>query len=72
MNQAAIHAKAEYFNSKRGPANTSQSTFGDPSSAPAPTPTNPPYSASASDNQCTQHPKRKDDYQHTFSNGKRG
>lgn len=59
MKQAAVHAKVEYFNSKRGPANPSRSTFGDPPPASAPTPTKPHHSASAPDNQSTQHPKRK-------------
>ncbi|CAL2249478.1 unnamed protein product [Prunus armeniaca] len=72
MKLTTIHVKAEYFNSKRGLANPSRSTFGDPPSAPAPTPVNPPYSASTPDNHSTHHPKRKDCYLHTFSNGKRG
>ncbi|CAL2231622.1 unnamed protein product [Prunus armeniaca] len=41
MKQAAVHAKAEYFNSKRGPTTSARSTFGDPPPASIPT-TAPP------------------------------
>ncbi|CAL8136176.1 unnamed protein product [Prunus armeniaca] len=60
MKQAAIDAKAKYFNSKHGPATESWSTFGDPPLASAPTLAPPQHSALAPNNQGTQHPKRKD------------
>ncbi|XP_020426568.1 uncharacterized protein LOC109950838 [Prunus persica] len=62
MKQAVAHAKAEYFNSKHGLTNSSRSTFGHPLLASTPTPAKPHHSASAPDNQSTQHPKRKDGY----------
>ncbi|KAI5323201.1 hypothetical protein L3X38_032273 [Prunus dulcis] len=72
MKQAAVHANAEYFNSKHGPATPARSIFSDPPPASVPTPTPPQHSASAPSTQGTLHPKRKDSYQHTFSNNKRG
>lgn len=38
LNQAAIHAKAKYFNSKRNPVNHSQTTFINPPQASSPSP----------------------------------
>ncbi|XP_020417977.1 uncharacterized protein LOC109948691 [Prunus persica] len=72
MKQAAIHAKAEYFNSKHGPANLARNTFADlpPASAPALAP--PQHSTPTPSTQGNQQPKRKDSYQHPFSNNKRG
>ncbi|CAL8990438.1 unnamed protein product, partial [Prunus brigantina] len=72
MKQTAVHAKAEYFNSKCGAATSARSNFGDPSPTSAQTPASPPRSAPAPDHQGTPHSKRKDSYQHTFSNSKRG
>ncbi|BFG15857.1 hypothetical protein CerSpe_021310 [Prunus speciosa] len=72
MKQAVVHAKAEYFNSKRGPATSARGAPISPPPASVPNPAPPQYSAPTQDNQGTQHPKRKDSYQHTFSNGKRG
>ncbi|CAL8168120.1 unnamed protein product [Prunus armeniaca] len=74
MKQAAVHAKAKYFNSKRGPATFTRSTFGDlpPASVPTLAPPQRSIPIPALDNQGTPHPKRKDSYQHTFSSSKRG
>ncbi|XP_034217561.1 uncharacterized protein LOC117629133 [Prunus dulcis] len=72
MKQAAIHAKAEYFNSKRGPANLARNTFADPPPASAPTSGPPQHSTPAPSTQGNQQQKRKDIYQHPFSNNKRG
>ncbi|CAL2237942.1 unnamed protein product [Prunus armeniaca] len=72
MKQAAVHAKAEYFNSKRGPAPPAHHPFADPPPASAPTSAPPQHSTPAPSTQGTQHPKRKDNYQHTFNNNKRG
>ncbi|CAL2256861.1 unnamed protein product [Prunus armeniaca] len=72
MRQAAVHAKAEYFNSKRGPATSARSTIGDLPPTLVPTPAPPQLSIPTPDNQGTPHPKRKDSYLHTFSSGKRG
>ncbi|CAL8169476.1 unnamed protein product [Prunus armeniaca] len=69
MKQAAIHAKAEYFNSKRGPTTPARNTFADPSSVSVPTLVPPQHSALTPS---TQHPKRKDSYQYTFINSKCG
>ncbi|XP_020424437.1 uncharacterized protein LOC109950302 [Prunus persica] len=71
MKQAAVHAKTEYFNSKRGPANLARNTFADPPSASVPAPAPPQHSTPAQSTQGTPHPKRKDSYQHPFSNNKR-
>ncbi|CAL2251411.1 unnamed protein product [Prunus armeniaca] len=72
MKQAAVHAKAEYFNSKRSPAIPAYNPFADPSPASVPIPAPPQHSAPAPSTQGAQHPKRKDSYQHTFNNNKRG
>ncbi|XP_034197747.1 uncharacterized protein LOC117613223 [Prunus dulcis] len=72
MKQAAIHAKAEYFNSKRGPANLARNTFPDPLPASAPASAPPQHFTPAPSTQGNQQPKRKDSYQHPFSNNKRG
>ncbi|CAL9011062.1 unnamed protein product [Prunus brigantina] len=72
MKQAAVHAKAEYFNSKRGPATPARNPFANPPPASAPTPTPPQHATPAPSTQDAQHPKRKDSYQHTFNNNKRG
>ncbi|CAL9020581.1 unnamed protein product [Prunus brigantina] len=70
--KAAVHAKAEYFNSKRGPTTPALNPFASPSPASAPTPAPPQHSTPAPSTQDAQHPKRKDSYQHTFNNNKRG
>ena len=57
MKQATVHAKVEYFNSKRGPATPARSTFGDPPPASVPTPAPPQHSAPAPDHQVTQQAK---------------
>ncbi|CAL2248236.1 unnamed protein product [Prunus armeniaca] len=72
MKQAAVHAKAEYFNSKRSPAIPAHNPFADPPPASVPIPAPPQHSAPAPSTQGAQHPKRKDSYQHTFNNNKRG
>ncbi|CAL9018826.1 unnamed protein product, partial [Prunus brigantina] len=72
MKQAAVHAKAEYFNSKRGSATPARNPFANPPPASAPTPAPPQHSTPAPSTQDAQHPKRKDSYQHTFNNNKRG
>ncbi|CAL8107488.1 unnamed protein product [Prunus armeniaca] len=72
MKQAAVHAKAEYFNSKRGTATSAHHPFADPPLASAPNSALPQHSTPAPSTQGTQHPKRKDNYQHTFNNSKRG
>ncbi|CAL8988523.1 unnamed protein product, partial [Prunus brigantina] len=72
MKQAAVHAKAEYFNSKRGLATPARNPFAKPPPASAPTPAPPQHSTPAPNTQDAQHPKRKDSYQHTFNNNKRG
>ncbi|CAL2272127.1 unnamed protein product [Prunus armeniaca] len=41
MKHAAVHAKAEYFNSKCGPTTPARNTFADPSSVSVPTPAPP-------------------------------
>ncbi|CAL8137321.1 unnamed protein product [Prunus armeniaca] len=46
--------------------------FDDPPQASAPTPIKPKHYAPALDAQSAQNPKRKDGYQHSFNNGKRG
>ncbi|CAL9006412.1 unnamed protein product [Prunus brigantina] len=71
MKQAAVHAKAEYFNSKRGLATPARNPFAKPPPASAPTPAPPQHSTPAPNTQDAQHPKRKDSYQHTFNNNKR-
>ncbi|CAL8168944.1 unnamed protein product [Prunus armeniaca] len=45
MKQAAVHAKAEYFNSKRGPATLARSTFADSPPASVPALASPQHSA---------------------------
>ncbi|CAL8112663.1 unnamed protein product [Prunus armeniaca] len=72
MKQAAVHAKAEYFNSKCSPATPACNPFADPPPASVPIPAPPQHSAPTPSTQGAQHPKRKDSYQHTFSNNKRG
>ncbi|XP_034203096.1 uncharacterized protein LOC117617711 [Prunus dulcis] len=72
MKQAAIHAKAEYFNSKRGPANLARNTFADPPPAPTLAPAPPRHSTPTPSAQDNQQHKRKDSYQHPFGNNKRG
>ncbi|VVA38401.1 PREDICTED: LOC109950838, partial [Prunus dulcis] len=69
MKQATIHAKAEYFNSKHGPANQSRTIFGDPLQASAPTPAKQNHYALILDTQNAQNPKRKNDYPRSFNNG---
>ncbi|CAL2247842.1 unnamed protein product [Prunus armeniaca] len=71
MKQAAVHAKAEYFNSKCSPATPARNPFADPPPASVPIPAPPQHSAPTPSTQGAQHPKRKDSYQHTFSNNKR-
>ncbi|CAL8168856.1 unnamed protein product [Prunus armeniaca] len=63
---------AKYFNSKRGPATPARNTFADPPPASVPAPAPLQHSTPALSTQGTPHPKRKDNYQHTFSNSKRG
>ncbi|XP_020411317.1 uncharacterized protein LOC109946824 [Prunus persica] len=72
MKKAAVHAKAEYFNSKRGPANLARNTFADPPFASVPPSASPQHSIPAPSTQGTQKPKRKDSYPYPFSNNKRG
>ncbi|CAL9004226.1 unnamed protein product [Prunus brigantina] len=72
MKQAAVHAKAEYFNSKRSPATPARNPFANPPPTSAPTPAPTQHSTPAPSTQDAQHPKRKDSYQHTFNNNKRG
>ncbi|CAL2257535.1 unnamed protein product [Prunus armeniaca] len=72
MKQVAVHAKAKYFHSKRGPAISARSTFGDPPPTSVPTPAPPQRYIPAIDNQGTPHSKMKDNYQHTFNSSKRG
>ncbi|CAL2230826.1 unnamed protein product [Prunus armeniaca] len=45
MKQAAVHAKAEYFNSKRSPATPARNDFADPPPTSVPIPTPPQHSA---------------------------
>ncbi|CAL2260017.1 unnamed protein product [Prunus armeniaca] len=47
MKQAAVHAKAEYFNSKRSPAIPAHNPFADPPPASVPIPAPPQHSAPA-------------------------
>ncbi|CAL8174613.1 unnamed protein product [Prunus armeniaca] len=62
MKQAAVHAKVEYLNSKRGPATPAHNPFADPPPALVPTPAPPQHSTPAPSTQGAQHPKRKDSY----------
>ncbi|CAL8161489.1 unnamed protein product [Prunus armeniaca] len=68
MKHATIHAKVEYFNSKRDSATSACSTFDDPPPASVPTPALPQHSAQTPSTQGAQHPKRKDSYQPSGSN----
>ncbi|CAL8998228.1 unnamed protein product, partial [Prunus brigantina] len=56
MKQASVHAKAEYFNSKRGPATSACNTFADPPLASVPTPAPPYHSSPAPNTQATSIP----------------
>ncbi|CAL8175813.1 unnamed protein product [Prunus armeniaca] len=59
MKQAAVHAKAEYFNSKHDLATSARSTFGDPPHASVPSPAPPQRSIPAPNNQGTPHQKKE-------------
>ncbi|CAL2246365.1 unnamed protein product [Prunus armeniaca] len=72
MKQATGHAKAEYFNSKRGPATPTHNAFANPPLASVSSSSPPQHSTPTPSTQGTPPPKRKDSYQHTFSNSKRG
>ncbi|CAL8102375.1 unnamed protein product [Prunus armeniaca] len=60
MKQTSIHAKAEYFNSKRGPTTPARNTFADPPPSSVPTLAPPQHSTLALSTQGTPHPKGKD------------
>ncbi|CAL8116970.1 unnamed protein product [Prunus armeniaca] len=62
MKQAAVHAKAEYFNSKRSPATPARNPFADPPPASVPIPAPPQHSAPTPSTQGAQDPKRKNSY----------
>ncbi|CAL8133926.1 unnamed protein product [Prunus armeniaca] len=72
MKQATGHAKVEYFNSKHGPATSAHNAFANPPPTSVSSPAPPQHSTPTPSTQGTPHPKRKDRYQHTFSNSKRG
>ncbi|CAL8087963.1 unnamed protein product [Prunus armeniaca] len=71
IKQVAVHTKAEYFNFKRGPATPAHSTFGDPPPASIPTQSRLSILLLLQIPR-VPHPKRKDNYQHTFSSSKSG